>query len=260
MRSPYNISLRQARENLGLSGLIIRGGGQFIGLIEPLEGKVVSSRVARSILHWSEGRFRVLKAHGLVEVKRGRNGGVVVADRSLEILSDRLIEQMLMGKVTVEQAAGMRLLLEIDGCRTGTPTVEESVVRRLRELDEEMLTVTDFSEFNRLNDEFHVTIGMMGGNTLQGIILKLLLLFVGRTAELVSPDYRGMHSADEHPRIVEAIAERNAERACQFRSEHIIKAKQRILERQNDFFSRTARESLYNMNNLKQHKISLRQK
>lgn len=38
----FNIFLRQAREKMDLTGLIIRGASQFIGLIEPLGGKVLS--------------------------------------------------------------------------------------------------------------------------------------------------------------------------------------------------------------------------
>jgi DNA-binding FadR family transcriptional regulator len=185
-----------------------------------------------------------LKATGYVDVKRGRNGGVLVADQSLEILTDRLMEYMLTGRVVFEQAAQLRLLLEIEGCRAGTPTVDENTVTRLREIDERMLAAASFDEHTELNTDFHLTIGLMGGNALQGIFLKLLLHFVGRAAELVSPDYRGMHSDDEHKPIIQAIADRNTEQACHFLQEHIEKANQRVSRLEKEFFARATQESV----------------
>ena len=185
----------------------------------------------------------VLKAYGFIKVKRGRKGGVVVSDQALEIVTDRLMERLLMGEVAFEQTAKLRLLLEIDACRTGTATVDESTIKRLREVNERMLTAENFEEHSKLNMEFHTTVGTMGGNKLQGIFLKLLLHFTGRAAQLMSPDFREMHSEDEHQPIIEAIADRDTERACRFLRAHIEGSNERVGKLEKEFFSRAIRDS-----------------
>lgn len=185
-----------------------------------------------------------LKAIGFVEVKRGRKGGVIVVDRSIEILTDRLMECMLRGEVVFAQTAKLRLLLEIDSCRAGTPTADESIVARLRALDERMLTTDNPDEQSKLNTEFHLTICSMAGNVLQGIFLRLLLEFVGRVALYLSRDYRFMHSPDEHAPIIQAIADKDAERACNFLRKHIENSNERVSKLEKEFFSRATKESI----------------
>ncbi len=210
--------------------------GEFLPSASVLAEKFgVGQTVVREVIS-------ALKATGYVEVKRGRNGGVIVADQSLEILTDRLMEYMLTGRVVFEQAAKLRLLLETDGCRTGTPTVDDETVARLRELDEKMMAADSFGEHTKLNIDFHLAIGLMGGNALQGIFLKLLLHFVGRAAELISHDYLGMHSIYEHQPIIQAIADRDAERACCFLHKHIESASLRVSKLEKEYFSRATQD------------------
>jgi len=185
----------------------------------------------------------VLKADGFIQVKRGRNGGVIVEDRAMDILTDRLMERLLMGEVAFEQTAKLRLVLETDACRAGAGSADATTVARLRELNEEMLVARDFAEHTKLNNEFHVTIGGMGGNKLQAIFIKLLMHFTARAAGLISPDFKGMHSDDEHEPVIQALAERDAERACHFLRKHIENSNRRVGRLEKDFFSRAIRES-----------------
>jgi DNA-binding FadR family transcriptional regulator len=195
--------------------------------------------VAQSVIREAIG---VLKADGFLAVKPGRKGGIIVEDRGLEILTDRLMERLLMGEIPFEQTAQLRLLLEIEACRSGTPNADERTVARLEELNEGMNNAED-PEFERLNIAFHETIWSLSGNVLQGIIIKLLLQFASRAAQVFSTDFRRMHSLDEHRPIIQAVADRDPQRASHFLRKHIEDSNQRIREMETDFFSRAIRES-----------------
>lgn len=196
--------------------------------------------VAQSVVREAIG---VLKADGFLTVKLGRKGGIIVEDRGFEILTDRLMERLLMGEISFEQTAQLRLILEIEACRSGTPNVNDRTVARLRELDEGMINTEDPREFDKLNLDFHETIGLMSGNKLQGIIIKLLLQFAARAAQIFSSDFRRMHSLDEHRPIIQAIANRDPQHACYFVRKHLEDSNRRIGEMEKYFFSHAIRES-----------------
>lgn len=187
-----------------------------------------------------------LKATGFIRVKRGRTGGVLVGDQALDNLTDRLMEQLLMGEVTYEEIYRLRMLLELHCCRTGTPSVDKDTVSRLRDVNAKLFTAKDFQEHTRLNKDFHMTIALMGENKLLETFLGLLLDFMGRAVQLIVPDFREMQTEEEHLPIIQAIESKDVERACLHLREHIEKGTERVQRMEKLFFSRAIRESLSN--------------
>lgn len=205
---------------------LIANGQYNVGDRLPSEAELAEKfNVARSVVREAAS---VLKAEGCIETRRGRNGGFVVANRGFDVIIDRLMDLLLAGEITLRQAADMRLKLEVDSCRAGVASVTDETVGRLRAIDAAMLNTKDKSEHTKLNAEFHACIGTLGGNRLQGIILVLLLQFVGKASEILTDDVQTMHSVDEHIPIIQSIEARDVENACRYLTEHISKAVDRL--------------------------------
>ena len=215
---------------------LIASGQYDVGDRLPSEAELAEKfNVARSVVREAAS---VLKAEGRIEARRGRNGGFVVANRGFDVVIDRLMDLLLAGKITLRQAADVRLKLEVDSCRAGTANVTDETVAKLRALDAAMLNSKDKSEHTRLNAEFHACIGMMGGNKLQGILLVMLLQFVGKASEILTDDVQSMHSVDEHIPIIQSIEARDVESACHYLTEHISKAVNRLESAEKDLLTK----------------------
>lgn len=194
----------------------------------PLEAELAEQfGAARSVVRES---LSALKNEGYVSSKRGRNGGYIVSNHGLDVLVCRLMDQLITGQVTLRQAAEMRLKLEVDACRTGIDKVTPELIARLYELDAQLCASQSKEEITNLNAQFHSLIGSMAGNKLQGIFLDIALKFVGKAAELLSESDHciHLHSVDEHLPIIQNIEAHNADKACFYIEQHILRAVDRL--------------------------------
>jgi DNA-binding FadR family transcriptional regulator len=222
----------------------ILSGEYKVGDKLPYEAELAEKfSVSRSVVREA---LSALKTDGYVDSKRGRNGGYIVVDCTMDVLVDRLMDQLLTGQVSLRQAAEMRLKLEVDACRTGIAHISEETIAALYRLDEAFCSATNSSEATELNAQFHSCIGSMAGNSLQGLFLTLCLRFVGKAAEILTKDtdeFLVLHSKDEHRRIIESIKARDADNACFYIEQHILAAVERLEKQEKLLLTRTVHAS-----------------
>lgn len=183
-------------------------------------GKIygVSQSVVREVLG-------VLHSEGLVDIRRGRGGGVFASDHTTSIMAQRLTNLMLYKQVSIAQVRDIRLLLEVNGCRLGAPAMTAGTIATLRQLTDEMENCSDPKQHMRLNEEFHVLLSEQGNSAL-GILLRPLLRFMSQACHLMTPEeeVKVRHNSYEHYGIIDAIELGDADQACVLLRRHIIEA------------------------------------
>lgn len=118
--------------------------------------------------------LRVLESDGLVEVRRGVNGGPVVSDMPLAPVA-RLVGVHLQARgVTLLDLKDAQSVIEPGAARLAAQAGSEEDIARLRELAAEAESCTRIEEFGAVAARFHLMIMEASGNTTLAVLGGLL--------------------------------------------------------------------------------------
>ncbi|MFF5010484.1 FadR/GntR family transcriptional regulator [Streptomyces phaeochromogenes] len=118
--------------------------------------------------------LRVLESDGLVEVRRGVNGGPVVSSMPLAPVA-RLVGVHLQARgVTLHDLKDAQSVIEPGAARLASQARSEEDIVQLRELVTEVESCTHIEEFGVLAARFHLLIMKVSGNTTLAMIGELL--------------------------------------------------------------------------------------
>jgi GntR family transcriptional repressor for pyruvate dehydrogenase complex len=178
--------------------------------------------------------IRSLEALGQVTVQHGR--GVFVTDRRsglgepmarwLEIHRDETVE-LIDVRAALDATAAEKA---VHRYREGEI---EAIERAHNEFEAAVTSGASADELVRLDGEFHLTIAEASGNRLLYDLLVDLNAYLSSHRHVaLSADGRARGSLDEHSRVVEAILERDAERARDAMVEHLASVRAYFVSRQ----------------------------
>lgn len=175
--------------------------------------------VSRSSLRES---LRVLEALGILEIRRGGEGGAVLVDAPGEGFVNLLKLQLALGQFGANDVLETRLALETWSCREAAARRGEEDLRELRTIldamDDPEISTRDF---NRLDAAFHVRIAESTGNRLGAHLMQSLRTAINR--QMIDAydrldDWRAtaLVVRAEHRRLLELIeaGEASAASAC----------------------------------------------
>lgn len=166
--------------------------------------------------------LRVLQGQGVIDVKRGKNGGSIVLPTTRPGNHPGLaktVREVHEVRVCTEPMAAM-LAAE----RAGMEEIEE-----IRSFHEQLSGAKDIGEFRRWDSGFHRAIAAASGNGLLGQVID-----DARSAMfhlLDATDFAIIHSTSvrAHERIMVAIATHDAAAAGGAMREHILEARDEIM-------------------------------
>ncbi|WP_159793070.1 FadR/GntR family transcriptional regulator [Puerhibacterium puerhi] len=171
--------------------------------------------------------LRVLEALGVVDIRRGGEGGAILLDAPGGGLVNLLKLQLSLGHFSWNDVLGTRLALE-------SWAVTEAAQRARDEDFQELAAILDrmeapeieTPEFNRLDAAFHLRIAESTGNALLAHLMGSLRVAIHRQmiemyAQLEDWRETAKVVRAEHRDILAAIAARDAERATRLVREHI---------------------------------------
>lgn len=170
--------------------------------------------------------LRVLEALGVVEIRRGAEGGAVLRGEASDVLARLLTMQTALGQYGQDDVVGTRLALETWSCAQAASTATDDDHRALTEILDAMDAASTSEEFNRLDAAFHARIARSAGNALTAVIMDSLRVAIEH--EMIAA-YRRL--ADwretvvtvraEHRAILAAIESRDAGAASRLVHDHI---------------------------------------
>jgi DNA-binding FadR family transcriptional regulator len=159
--------------------------------------------VSRAVLREA---IRLLEHHFIAEMRRGRNGGLVITQPDPAIVADTVALFLRYRTIRAEDVMEVRQALEMTAVRLAAEGASEEGIRRLRATAVSEKQVDDVADLPSPSAAFHELIAELSGNPAIHLFVQIVTML---TETLVdhSPAERsleGVHQA--HGAIAEAIA------------------------------------------------------
>lgn len=169
---------------------------------------------------------RVLETRGLIELRRGPQGGVFVAPRSATLRLSQLVLGVKQSKTKVEHCLAVRNQIEpltiVEAAKVGR--TKTAAVEELYEVLGKMISTASDPEISlRWNWHLHRKIAQMGENTILTAIYLSLLDIIEAEVVVVAPARSYVHASrihDMHKDIVDAIASGDLRRSAEAAKRH----------------------------------------
>ena len=195
--------------------------------------KLPAERELQTLFKISRGTLRealrVLEQRGLVEIKRGVNGGAVVRKVPLNLMSENFILLMRSRKVSLGHLIEFRRDIEGKVASLAAERARDEDVERLKALLGEASkhlagNETDWEAFLRIDKRLHLELANISGNPLYMYIFQAIHGNIHRYYETYLPKVEEHHREEYNNlcNIVRAIEERDPSKAAALAEYHVF--------------------------------------
>lgn len=164
--------------------------------------------------------LRSLQSKGFVEIRRGTKGGATVRRLDRRAFTENLSDFIRMRKVTVDHIFQARILVEPEVARICALRATESDLDALDSIADETRKNDDPERRIRLNLAFHRQLARVCSNPLYAMLMESLMEVTEGLVRTIKPLNRNLHDDSEHKKIVEALRERDSEKAAELVRSH----------------------------------------
>ncbi|HWC78661.1 MAG TPA: FadR/GntR family transcriptional regulator [Pseudonocardiaceae bacterium] len=175
--------------------------------------------------------LRVLEAGGLVEIRVGARGGAFVTTPTSDRIGAGLADLINLAPITALDVTEARLVFELGIIPTVVERATDADIEELRALTAGHIEALKRGKYTMaMSAEFHNRVGACTHN---GAIEMLVSSFHGpllmslREAAVAEP-LMGQRGVYEHRQFVEAVAERDADKAMEIMRKHIGRTARRL--------------------------------
>jgi len=219
-----SIQVMQQIEEAILQGTLAVGGRL------PSERELqVKLEVSRNTLRES---LRVLEQKGLVEIRKGRLGGIYIKEVNAGPMTESLSLFVQSHRITMDDISGFRQDLEGLVARRAAAKADLKMVQVLDRLLQKAGTLAEqgpisWSEFMEADKEIHLAIAAMGGNPLHHYFLQTVhdnLHHYSITAYLPRDKKMIDTTLEELKGIIDAISRHDEKSAETLAREHVARA------------------------------------
>jgi GntR family transcriptional regulator, transcriptional repressor for pyruvate dehydrogenase complex len=177
--------------------------------------------------------LRVLEFLGLVEIKKGVTGGACIGEIDSQIALDVLANFLYFKNLSIHNLAEVRKILEPHAAAIAALSMSEEEIKELKRLID--LSKGQYAsgkvEEERFSNEldFHCVIASSTKNPLLILIVEFVESLMSDKKTMIKLDKPFLASVIKaHERIYEAILNRDAERAREEMSRHIVEVEQNM--------------------------------
>ena len=173
--------------------------------------------------------LKLLEERGLVRVEQGR--GTTVQPRELWNLLDPTVLRIALRHDTdmnlLDNLVTVRCLLEAEMARVAASRLtDDNLADLARNIEQMKAAVADYTEFRRLDQEFHRLLMKASGNEIGRTIVRAIHQHAGWTPSLNAPGALAslQRTVAGHELILAALGDRNGDAAAARITEHINSA------------------------------------
>lgn len=176
--------------------------------------------------------LRFLELSGFVTIQRGSGGGPVIRDTVLDTVSASLLDAILLQNVTIDEIVSARLEIERGVLSAAIEKAEESDIEGLRQnVSKAKETIRKGFRASSHNVEFHRLLAKASKNPVFVVVIEAIMAVSVDYLSRAKPDIeRSKGTTDYHEALVQAIEERDLEKAQELLEEHIQKLRTPHLE------------------------------
>jgi GntR family transcriptional regulator, transcriptional repressor for pyruvate dehydrogenase complex len=167
--------------------------------------------------------LRQLEREGLVEVRRGRGGGVFVQEATTDGADPVVLAELRATAATIRHAAGLRAIVEPAVAALAAERAGDDALERLAGHNAAMQTAAeDDYRFMRADTSFHLALARASGNPLLVEAVERSRLAMARALEVL-PDSPAWHdrTVTQHAALLDALRAHDAAAARRAMARHV---------------------------------------
>ncbi len=174
--------------------------------------------------------LRLLELSGFIVIHKGGAGGPIIADTVIHKISDLFLDAFRMRNITMEELTVARLEIEKVVLHHVVKNAKRSDIQALREnlhaarskIDQDLLATEE-------NIQFHRLLAKASKNHVFVITLEAIMALVGDFLSHIGPNVETSGNVVRyHEAILEAIEEKDRERALKLLEQHLLEVRDRL--------------------------------
>lgn len=165
-----------------------------------------------------------LKRSGLVEIKRGAQGGAFIQEMKHDAVTSVMRDVLNLTNVRPADIIEVRLLIEPAVAGLAAERATENDLKEMRAYLKSIPTVQT-NEYVRWQMGFHRLVAKSSHNPLYGLLINILLDFAEDMVLSLRPNDRVYHDTTSHPAILDKIAQRDDDGARHLFHSHLLEIK-----------------------------------
>lgn len=174
--------------------------------------------------HTIREALRILEVTGVIKIQRGGTGGAVVVDTISHSINSLFLDAIEMRSITKQEIITGRVKIEKAVLEEAIDRADNGDIQKLEEnlSLERAIYKKNLDSFEK-NIEFHRLLAKASKNHLFVIVMEALLAVVTEFRSRDGLDIETARQAtEEHAEIIQAIKERDRERACMLLEKHLL--------------------------------------
>jgi GntR family transcriptional repressor for pyruvate dehydrogenase complex len=177
--------------------------------------------------------LRVLEATGLVEIRVGARGGAFVTAPSSRLVGEGISDLITLASLTAVEVTEARMVFELGIVPLVCSRATEDDVAALHEICDRSAAALEGDDYPlELSAEWHTRYAQAAHNRAVAMLVESLhgpLLMSLERAREAAP-LHGRRGVEEHRLLVDAIADRNVDRATELMRTHLRRTAERLSE------------------------------
>lgn len=179
--------------------------------------------------------LRILESSGLIEIRVGARGGAFVRAPGSSFVGEGIANMLMMSSASASDVTEARRVLELGIVPLVTERATEEDLVAMTEICQEARAALHGGDYPvELSARFHVAFARASHNAAIELLVESLrgpLLVSLERAKQAAPRTMGVSGVREHVALVEAIRDRDAERATAVLDRHLRRTARRLAAR-----------------------------
>lgn len=175
--------------------------------------------------------LRVLEAGGLIDIRVGAHGGAFVTTPTSQQIGEGLADLLNLSPLTALQVTEARQVFELGIVPLVVERATDEDIAALRELVKRHQAALEAGEYQMsMSADFHTRVAAATHNPAIEMLVQSFhgpLLMSLMEAQVVAP-LMGHRGSEEHAAFIDAIADRDTERALSIMREHLQRTADRV--------------------------------
>lgn len=186
--------------------------------------------------------LRILEAQGVLELRPGPKGGILVTKPGMDVLAHGLSVYLRLHDVPFLAVLHAREVIEPALAAAAAENATEADIAELQASIDRMGSLTDQAEFIEENRVFHSVIARASGNQVMEIFWSTIsLLATGEHDGIKYSAANLKHVIEAHRVILEAIRNRDAKLASERMESHVRELEQLVQKRYKNLMNQATR-------------------
>ncbi len=169
--------------------------------------------------------LKTLEHSGILEIKRGTQGGAFVRDPDVKFVNNFLQDMFSMGNIKVSDLTEARMAVEPFLVKVATERIKEDSLKLIKQNiieTKECLKSNNQSDARLINIEYHRLISQMCDNVLMSFMIDSIMDIMDNNITSIPVPLKTVENTLHfHEKIYSAIKARNPEKAQALMLEHI---------------------------------------